>query len=100
MRYPLLPLKSPGFFINNQFRLIVDGSPAGSDNLEEVFEANLRRTGRVLAILDTWHQPTYLRRVWMGGFSALSICFSFFFLDFLKNGMIRDDYVLFDTCLV
>ena len=50
--------------MNNQFRLIVDGSPAGSDNLEEVFEENLRRSGKVVAILDTWHQPTYLRRVW------------------------------------
>ena len=57
-----------GFFVNNQFRLIVDGTPAGSDNLEEVFEANLRRTGRVVAILDTWHQPMYLRRVWIGDF--------------------------------
>ena len=44
----------------------MDGTPAGSDNLEEVFEANLRRTGRVVAILDTWHQPTYLRRVCTG----------------------------------
>ena len=50
--------------MNNQFRLIVDGTPAGSDNLEEVFEENLRRSGKVVAILDTWHQPTYLRRVW------------------------------------
>ena len=58
--------------MNNQFRLIVDGTPAGSDNLEEVFEANLRRTGHVVAVLDTWHQPTYLRRVCdlAGGFSG------------------------------
>ena len=55
-----------GFFVNNQFRLIVEGTPAGSDNLEEVFEANLRRTGHVVAVLDTWHQPTYLRRVRLG----------------------------------
>ena len=53
-----------GFFVNNQFRLIVDGTPAGSDNLEHVFEENLLRSRRVVAILDTWHQPTYLRRVW------------------------------------
>lgn len=52
------------FFVNNQFRLIVDGSPAGSDNLEEVFEENLRRCGQMVAILDGWHQPRYLRRVW------------------------------------
>ena len=52
------------FFVNNQFRLIVDGTPAGSDNLEEVFEENLQRCGRILAVLDTWDQPRYLRRVW------------------------------------
>ena len=52
------------FFVNNQFGLIVDGTPAGSDNLEEVFEENLRRCGQMLAILDGWHQPRYLRRVW------------------------------------
>ena len=52
------------FFVNNQFRLIVDGTPAGSDNLEEVFEENLRRCGQMVAILDGWHQPRYLRRVW------------------------------------
>ena len=56
--------RQPGFFVNNQFRLIVDGTSAGSDNLEEVFEENLRRSGRVLAVLDSWHQPMYLRRVW------------------------------------
>ena len=36
----------------------------GSDNLEEVFEKNLRRIGRVVAVLDTWQQPVYLQRVW------------------------------------
>ena len=52
------------FFVNNQFRLIVDGTPAGSDDLEEVFEENLRRCGQMVAILDGWHRPRYLRRVW------------------------------------
>ena len=52
------------FFVNNQFRIIVEGSAMGSDNLEEVFEKNLRRIGRVVAVLDTWQQPVYLQRVW------------------------------------
>eukprot|EP00435_Cladocopium_sp_Y103_P007459 s4321_g2.t1 len=52
------------FFVNNQFRIIVDGTAAGSDNLEKVFEENLRRCGKILAILDTWDQPRYLQRVW------------------------------------
>ncbi|CAK8992270.1 unnamed protein product, partial [Durusdinium trenchii] len=52
------------FFVNNQFRIIVEGSAIGSDNLEEVFEKNLRRIGRVVAVLDTWQQPVYLQRVW------------------------------------
>ena len=52
------------FFVNNQFRLIVDGTPAGSDNLEEVFEENLRRCGQMVAILDGWHQPRYLQQIW------------------------------------
>ncbi|CAK9022974.1 unnamed protein product [Durusdinium trenchii] len=52
------------FFVNNQFRIIVEGSAAGSDNLEEVFETNLRRIGQVVAVLDTWREPIYLQRVW------------------------------------
>ena len=45
------------FFVNNQHRIIVEESVAGSDNLEEVFESNLRRIGRMVAILDTWEEP-------------------------------------------
>ncbi|CAK8987605.1 unnamed protein product [Durusdinium trenchii] len=52
------------FFVNNQFRIIVDGSATGSDNLEEVFQTNLRRIGQVVAVLDSWEEPVYLQRVW------------------------------------
>ncbi|CAE7488453.1 unnamed protein product [Symbiodinium natans] len=52
------------FFVNNQHRIIVEESVAGSDNLEEVFESNLRRIGRMVAILDTWEEPVYLTRIW------------------------------------
>ncbi|OLQ04657.1 hypothetical protein AK812_SmicGene12226 [Symbiodinium microadriaticum] len=52
------------FFVNNQYRIIVEGSATGSDNLESVFADNLTRIGRMVAILDTWKQPVYLRRVW------------------------------------
>lgn len=52
------------FFVNNQHRIIIEGSAAGSDNLDEVFKQNLLRIGRVVAILDTWHEPVYLKRVW------------------------------------
>ena len=52
------------FFVNNQFRIIVDQRAAGSDNLEHIFQENLRRIGQVVAVLDTWQEPIYLQRVW------------------------------------
>ena len=52
------------FFTNNQFRIIVEESSTGSDNLESVFEGNLRRIGRMVAVLDTWDRPLYLSRIW------------------------------------
>ena len=52
------------FFVNNQFRIIVEATSSGTDNLEEVFESNLRRIGRMIAILDTWDEPVYLTRIW------------------------------------
>ena len=52
------------FFVNNQFRIMVENSVAGSTNLEDVFEINLTRIGRMIAILDTWEEPVYLTRVW------------------------------------
>ena len=52
------------FFVNNQFRIIVEETAAGSENLETIFEENLKRSGQMVAILDTWHQPVYLSRIW------------------------------------
>ena len=52
------------FFVNNQYRILIEESSSGSDNLEEVFETNLKRIGKMVAILDTWDQPVYLTRVW------------------------------------
>lgn len=52
------------FFTNNQYRILVEESSTGSDNLEEVFESNLKRIGKMVAILDTWNQPAYLTRIW------------------------------------
>ena len=53
------------FFVNNQFPLIVEACSAGSDNPEDVFEKNLLRIGRLVAVLDTWDEPVYLRRIWI-----------------------------------
>ena len=52
------------FFVNNQYRIIVDGSAAGSDDLENSFLTNLTRIGKMVAVLDTWKDPVYLKRVW------------------------------------
>ena len=52
------------FFANNQFRIIVEQTAAGSDNLEDVFKDNLKRIGKMVAILDTWERPVYLTRIW------------------------------------
>ena len=50
--------------MNNQYRIIVEESAAGSECLETIFEQNLSRCGQMIAILDTWHQPMYLSRIW------------------------------------
>eukprot|EP00435_Cladocopium_sp_Y103_P009242 s5621_g2.t1 len=52
------------FFANNQFRILLEQTAAGSDNLEAVFEDNLKRIGKMVAILDTWERPVYLTRIW------------------------------------
>jgi len=51
------------FFVNNQYR-ILHGEKTGAEDLEEVFEKNLARIGKVLALLDTWDNPRYLTRIW------------------------------------
>merc|ERR1711871_1388385 len=52
------------FFCNNQYRILVEGTGAGSENLEDVFEQRLTSIGRVVALLDTWDTPRYLTRIW------------------------------------
>ena len=52
------------FFVNNQFRILLEQTAAGSDNLEAVFKDNLKRIGKMVAILDTWDRPVYLTRIW------------------------------------
>jgi len=52
------------FFVNNQYRILVDKDGAGSYQLEDVFEGNLRRIGRMVALVDHWDQPVYLSRIW------------------------------------
>jgi len=51
------------FFVNNQYRIVTDGSST-SNKLQDIFEGNLRRVGRMVAILDTWDRPFYLSRIW------------------------------------
>jgi hypothetical protein len=52
------------FFVNNQFRILADRSQAGSDDLRNTFERNLKRIGKVVALLDHWERPVYLSRIW------------------------------------
>ena len=51
------------FFANNQYRILVEESNSGTDNLEEVFETNLARIGKMVAMLDTWDQPRLSTRL-------------------------------------
>ena len=58
------------FFVNNQYRILLDQNGAGSmgSNLKDVFGDNLQRIGRMVALLDGWEKPTYLSRIWpLGG---------------------------------
>ena len=52
------------FFVNNQHRILLEKCTTGSADLDDIFECNLKRIGRVVAVLDTWNQPLYLGRVW------------------------------------
>ena len=53
------------FFVNNQFRVFkAKGNAAGSDNLEQTFESNLNRIGKVIALFDHWENVKYLTRIW------------------------------------
>lgn len=52
------------FFCNNQFRILIEGSIGATSDLEVVFKKNLSRIGQMVAILDTFQNPIYLKRVW------------------------------------
>jgi len=52
------------FFCNNQWRILVEQSADGSDNLEDVFENRLTNAGRMVALMDSWHSPLYITRIW------------------------------------
>merc|ERR1712108_10844 len=54
------------FFLYNQNHILVDGTGAVSKNVnfESIFETNVKRIGHVVAILDTWHKPPYLKKIW------------------------------------
>ncbi len=52
-------------FCNNQYRILGEGaSKNGSDDLATVFESRLVRIVQVVALLDKWQDPEYLKRVW------------------------------------
>lgn len=51
-------------FCNNQFRILVDKSASGTDNLDTLFEKRLTSIGYMVALLDHWQDPLYLTRVW------------------------------------
>jgi len=52
------------FFCNNQWRILVQKSSAGADNLESVFESRLKQIGKVVAVMDRWENPIYTQRIW------------------------------------
>merc|ERR1712228_1051283 len=52
------------FFVNNQYRILVEGDGDGSENLETLFESRLLSIGHVVALLDGWDLPRYLTRIW------------------------------------
>mmetsp|Transcript_87241 Transcript_87241/g.154546 ORF Transcript_87241/g.154546 Transcript_87241/m.154546 type:complete len:921 (-) Transcript_87241:127-2889(-) len=52
------------FFVNNQYRILVEGQQVSPKELQITFEKSLTRIGRVIALLDTWDNPRYLTRIW------------------------------------
>eukprot|EP00929_Paragymnodinium_shiwhaense_P034639 TRINITY_DN18819_c0_g1_i1.p1 TRINITY_DN18819_c0_g1~~TRINITY_DN18819_c0_g1_i1.p1 ORF type:complete len:889 (+),score=147.35 TRINITY_DN18819_c0_g1_i1:242-2908(+) len=52
------------FFVNNQYRILVGGKSTGTEELQHAFEDNLKRIGKLVALLDTWDNPRYLTRIW------------------------------------
>ncbi|CAE8707964.1 unnamed protein product [Polarella glacialis] len=52
------------FFVNNQYRILLEKAAMGSDDLGSVFAARLQACGRVLVLLDKLKDPVYVKRVW------------------------------------
>lgn len=52
------------FFCNNQWRILVEKSAHATDNMELVFEARLRKIGKAVALMDSWRNSMYIRRIW------------------------------------
>jgi len=52
------------FFCNNQWRILVQKTSSGSDNLSTIFEARLMQIGKVVAVMDSWENPVYTKRIW------------------------------------
>merc|ERR1712125_309165 len=52
------------FFCNNQYRILVECSQRGSDNMDVLFKTRLISCGRILALLDDWKAPVYSTRIW------------------------------------
>merc|ERR1719453_614937 len=55
------------FFVNNQYRIIVNrkGNAATSpEELDRIFGEKLAEIGQAIAMLDHWDQPLYLSRIW------------------------------------
>jgi len=52
------------FFCNNQFRIVQDRTQAGSDSLQGIFEEHLALSGRMLLLLNSYAEPTYITRAW------------------------------------
>ena len=56
---------------NNQFRL----SDEVDDDLFKTFTTRLKSIGEVIALLDTWRSPEYLRRKWCKS-DTFIVCFA------------------------
>ena len=61
------------FWGHRWYRILVSAGGNGSDNLEQVFESRLKRIGNVVALLDKWEDPIYLKRTGDGQNIATTI---------------------------
>ncbi|CAK9077753.1 unnamed protein product [Durusdinium trenchii] len=52
------------FFCNNQYRIKEEAIQTPSEDLRGIFESHLVEAGRMLVLLDTVLEPTYVTRAW------------------------------------